>query len=257
MSIIHSFHIRISFLFLFVISLTETAAADQAQTAADQAQAAADKAEAAADKAEADKADKAEAVAKAMAEVELQSELNKMGFGYGIAFIQNISGGTEVKNAFTDEDGILRVEERSDTRVGFILETHFLLGDETQKKIQKIRGEADGSVKNANLPPPYINMKHIKDILWGPYVSVELGEDVIRSLGAGVMITFRKVYLDGLTQKSSFLETFNLALGLQVDPEVKMLADGFFPNQDVGVGFQPRFKEGTQVGLTIMFSRNF
>ena len=70
------------------------------------------------------------------------------------------------------------------------------------------------------------------------------------AIGFGWMFGFRK---DEQESKS-----WNLGLGLVIDPSVKVLGDGMKENKPLPEGeSQVRFKEKSQCGLLVLFSFSF
>lgn len=94
-------------------------------------------------------------------------------------------------------------------------------------------------------------VKNTKD-KWGvgPYVAVQPGTNqIIEAISAGVMWGFR--YTDDKTDKRSW----NIALGLSVEPSSKTLGDGFVKNHGAPAGeTEVRYQNRTLMGVTALVS---
>ncbi len=76
------------------------------------------------------------------------------------------------------------------------------------------------------------------------------GDDIIDAFGGGIMMGFRK-------NKTDFL-SFNIGVGVMVDPNTKVLGDGFVANQaPPGTETEVRFKETEQIGILVLVSTSF
>ncbi|MCI5120819.1 MAG: hypothetical protein D3908_06445 [Candidatus Electrothrix sp. AUS4] len=86
----------------------------------------------------------------------------------------------------------------------------------------------------------------------GPFVALQTGsEDLIEYIGAGIMIGFKR-------NDASSKESFNIGLGVVVDPSAQILGDGIVENQPLPEGETAvRYKETSQVGLLALVSYAF
>jgi hypothetical protein len=157
-------------------------------------------------------------------------EFAGLSFGVGISLTLDTG-----KNDRVDEaqiiDGLVRVDKESNARARIMLESHYFFTPETQ------RGHLF-RVKNGN---------------WGigPFIALQPGTDeIIEAVGAGFMIGFRREDGNG--------SSWNFGIGAAVDPNVRILGDGFQANAPPpGNETQIRFKEKGQVGILLISSFSF
>jgi hypothetical protein len=188
------------------------------------------------------------AVRQEIATSTFQDKLDSLGFSGGVGAVF-MRGSPEVENAAVDSGGILRVDFKSKDRLGGILEAHHLftnLVGDPAAKIAKIQNAVRGQ-----------RPEDIFDFSPGIMVGAELGENAIRSLGIGVIFSWRRFHLEGdgkLTQKVAF----NLGAMLLIEQNVKTLADGFRDGSPLPTGQTAvRFKEESRRGIAITFSAGF
>lgn len=186
-----------------------------------------------------------------VASATLDDQLKGFGFAAGIAAVF-MSGDGEVENAEVDAGGVLRVDMKSKDRLGGILETHYLWGDllggsaRQQVKLDRVRRAIEAGRADS-----------VSDFAPGIMVGAELGENAIRSLGIGIILSFRRLQVDGsgkLTPKVAF----NLGAMAMIEQNVKMLADGLRDGQPLPAGLAAvRFKNDSRSGFAITFSAGF
>lgn len=118
---------------------------------------------------------------------------------------------------------------------------------------------------------------------WGPFVGFEPGSDkVIKAIGGGLMLGFlqkdmtnaeaaaaatkccaetsddaKKKCITDVEAKTKTNNSFNIGIGLVVDPSAQILADGIIENEPLPTGEKIRFKETSQWGFLIMSSYSF
>ncbi len=87
----------------------------------------------------------------------------------------------------------------------------------------------------------------------GPFVSLQPGTDeIIQSIGAGIMVGMK--YND----EKDDIRSWNLGVGIAVDPNTKVLGDGIEQNKPLPAGESSvRLKETTQVGVLVLLSFGF
>lgn len=193
----------------------------------------------------------------------IQNDLRGLGFGAGVAAIFT-DGDAPVENASVDAGGILRVDRQSRARVGAILEAHFLFNDlqytqQAPTPTQRKALDALAAVPN----PGAITVGSVaNDTAHGPMVTVELGDDVIRTIGLGYMVSWRR--FDVTRDANGRLATitprgvaFNLGVSVLIEPKVKNLADGLVENALPPAGMEVRFQEEARVGCALVFSAGF
>lgn len=85
----------------------------------------------------------------------------------------------------------------------------------------------------------------------GPFAAIQPGgDDIIDAFGGGLMVGFRKNRETKLA--------FNVGIGIIVDPNTKVLGDGFAANLAPPPGeTEVRFKETEQYGALILISTSF
>lgn len=85
----------------------------------------------------------------------------------------------------------------------------------------------------------------------GPFIALQPGtQEIIEAAAIGVMIGFKRPDESG--------NSWNIGIGVVVDPNVQILGDGFVENQAPPNGeMQVRFKEKSQVGIVILASFGF
>ena len=158
-----------------------------------------------------------------------QSTLQNLGFGVALSLQWNILKPDIVNDATVDANGIVRVNTRSNTNAGFMLEMHYLMHTWT-----------------------YNNDKEIGT---GPFVAVQPGTDqIISAVGAGWMVDWKV--------KPNDRKGFGLGLGYAARPSAKTLGDEFVANQPAPVGpngqplpirFETRDKGSVLVVLSFTF----
>jgi hypothetical protein len=151
------------------------------------------------------------------------------GFNFGIALglTMDIGSDESVESAEV-VNGIVRVTKEENNVPRIMLETHYFFTPDHQLWAHD-QGE------------------------WGigPFVGIQNGSnEIIEYIGAGVMIGFRR------TNQST--DSFNIGLGVVLDPSVKILGDGIEENQALPTGETAvRYKETSQMGLIAMISYGF
>ncbi|MBL8750432.1 MAG: hypothetical protein JNK78_14815 [Planctomycetes bacterium] len=150
-----------------------------------------------------------------------ETSLEGFNFGTGIGATFDMHSGSRVKSA-SIRDGTVRVDEEGDAQLGFVLETHYFFGAS-------------------------------KPRLWGtgPFVAIKMGEnDLIDEAGLGWML--------GLRRRVEDTNSFNIGVGVMVDPDAEVLADGFIANQPAPAGATDvATKKEERFSFAIVFSYTF
>jgi len=174
---------------------------------------------------------KAEAEAEALAadaakETENRRKFAGLDLGVGISVTFDF-GGLERINSAEIVAGIVRVTDEDDVRARIMLESHYFF---------------------TNDPGPFGVLAG--DWGWGPFVAIQPGTDeIIEAAAVGLMVGFR--------QKGSD-RSFNIGLGIAVDPNVQTLGDGIERDTPLPVGETAvRFREEAQYGMVLIFSQTF
>lgn len=147
-------------------------------------------------------------------------------FGIGLSLTKDNGNNDRVVSATLDENNIVRIEEEQNSVARIVLESHFFFP----------RTTASG-------------------LIWGhgPFVALQPGTDeLIDALGMGYMVGWRR---NNSTDDNS---SFNLGVGVIVDPSVRILGDGIEPNQPLPANETAiRYKQTSQNGWLVMFSFGF
>lgn len=177
----------------------------------------------------------AEKAAEAAIEKQSQRKFAGIDFGVGISATVDYGANDRVKDAEII-DGIVRVTADNNVNARVMLELHYFFTP-----------GMDMDKENDEISP----LTGASDFGWGPFVALQPGTDeIIEAIGLGIMV--------GWKRKSSASSSWNLGFGVVVDPNVKILGDGFEENQPPpGNETQVRFKETDQWGLLILGSYSF
>jgi hypothetical protein len=149
-------------------------------------------------------------------------------FGVGLSFTADTGKHDRVEDATVDANGVVRVTKTNNGRARVMLEAHYFFPPLRQK-----------STEEANWG-------------WGPFVAVQPGSDeIINALGIGILFGWRH-------DKTSN-QSFNLGVGISVDPSTKVLGDEFVEDQPAPKGpdakpLPVRFKTRDQEGFLLLAS---
>ena len=160
------------------------------------------------------------------------------GFKFGVALGLTMDLGDNDRVESADVfNGVVRVTKDNNYSPRIMLETHYFFTPPPEKIFGK-------TIANY--------LEHERGNLGiGPFVAIQNGsDDFIEYIGAGIMLGFRR------TGEST--NSFNIGLGVVVDPSAKILGDGIVENQPLPEGETAvRFKETSQLGLLAMVSYAF
>jgi hypothetical protein len=156
-----------------------------------------------------------------------------LNFGVGISLTADLGSHNRIDTAFVDENGIVRVSKDQNTVARIMLESHYFF--DTKK------GDKD--------PWSFLGMVTADEWGHGPFIALQPGTDeIIEAIGIGWMVGFKK----------SKTESWNLGIGIVIDPSVQTLGDDIIENELLPAGeTQIRFKETSQAGLFLLASFSF
>jgi len=173
-----------------------------------------------------------------------------LGFGLGVSLSTDLGRVSHVVSA-DNVNGIVRVKDTQDVVVGFVLEAHYFFNQ-------------------GNFP-----WLGNWNSTWGtgPFVAIEIGSSSaaptaggpITAYGLGWMVGFREPtkwdYSNPNNPKPVYTGTgnlsWNLGLGLRVDPRAQVLGDGLVANQPLPPGDQIRYRTLPRYSLMIVSSFGF
>ena len=155
-----------------------------------------------------------------------EESLDGFNFGTGIAAGFDLHRGQRIDSASIGPNAsgqsVVRVDKEAETRLGLVLETHYFwtVGQE-------------------------------RLIGLGPFFAIKSSDsDLIQEAGLGFMI--------GLRHNKEATNSFNIGLGVMVDPSAKVLADGFSAGAPPPPGATSvATKEETRFSAVVLFSYTF
>ncbi len=126
-------------------------------------------------------------------------------------------------------DGIVRVTDQNNTPARLLLESHYFF------------------------KPRFTGPFGLPEDMWGigPFVAVQPGDErIIEAIGLGMMIGFRR--------EETRSNSFNIGVGVMIDPDTRILGDGFAANAPPPGGEEEiRYRETSQVGVMVLTSFSF
>jgi hypothetical protein len=169
---------------------------------------------------------------------EASSILSNFHFGVAIGVIAKAGERDLVQSATVDANNIVRVERDNNTRANFLLEAHYFF-------------EPDAELWGTGL-------KH-NQWGWGPFVAIQPGtQNIVEAVGVGLMIGFKRAALMAKEKAPERGDSFNLGMGLLVNPNAQVLGDGIVANQPLPAGeTDVRLKTTTELGWLFVFSYSF
>lgn len=164
----------------------------------------------------------------ANAEKDAKEKFKGIGFGVGLSLVVD-SGGDDRITSASVVNGVVRVDEESNSQARALLETHFFFTSD-----EKLLGRAAGDVGH------------------GPFMALQAGsEDVIEAIGLGYMVGFRRA---GAQDGSSW----NIGVAYMVDNKAKVLGDGISANAPLPAGETAvRMKTQSEDSFALVFSFQF
>jgi hypothetical protein len=153
-----------------------------------------------------------------------------LNWGLGIAADFDV-GGARVSNA-SIVNGIVRLNDTSsNVGVSFVLEAHYFLRDYSFDFGQSMKGPGGCSTPQSTL--------NCTEIAHGPFVAIEVGDGSTSTPAAGGPITaYALGWMVGLHHPKFDAKgnpvadntSWNLGVGLRIDPKAQVLGDGFAAN---------------------------
>lgn len=182
-------------------------------------------------------------------QAELEKRLEKFGLGVAMGAVIDVGGRDRIESASLDPNGIVRIEQDSNTRANLMLEGHYFWSPDIDFPIgfTTDKGEKWFSwTKNGNWG-------------FGPFIAIQPGsQNIIEAVGAGVMIGFKRTAILSGTKPLPVGDSFNLGVGAMLDVRQKVLGDGIRVNERLPAGETAiRFRETSQIGAVILFSYSF
>jgi hypothetical protein len=199
---------------------------------------------------------KAQAPAPAQAQAQYDT-LSWAGLNWGLGIAADFDiGGTRVANA-SIVNGIVRLNDTSSNiGVSFVLEAHYFLKDLVTK----------GCNPNLAIPLPKGGIDYnCTEVAWGPFVAIEVGggstsspqnNGPITAYALGWMMGLHHPKVDSSGKPDT--TSWNLGVGLRIDPKAQVLGDGFAanlppPNGETAI----RYKTEPKAGVMVMSSFSF
>ncbi len=168
-------------------------------------------------------------------------EFGGIEFGAGFSFTLDVGTNDRISDAEL-VNGIVRVKDENNGRARIMLESHYFFTPTL--KFLNLENRAPTEENGEIIDPGK------KQFGIGPFFALQPGSDnIIEAIALGLMIGFRR----GDTS-----ESFNLGIGVVVDPNTKILGDGIVANQPLPAGETAiRFKEVMQTGVLVLASFSF
>lgn len=164
------------------------------------------------------------------------------GFNFGVALGVTIKAGKRdlVQSASLDANRIVRIDRDNNTTANLILETHYFFTPPTSL-------------------PSWLGGIEAKDWGHGPFIAIQPGtENIIQSVGAGWMIGFKRSTIVARDIARDRGDSFNLGIGVMVNPNAQVLGDGLQKNQQLPAGETTvRLRKTTEMGYLAIFSYTF
>jgi hypothetical protein len=162
-----------------------------------------------------------------------------IGWGLGIAADFDI-GGKRVADAQI-VNGLVRIKDSSsNVGVSFVLEAHYFFTE--------------------SRPWPKCYGFGCNNVAFGPFVAIEIGGGTSATTNAGPITGYALGMMVGLQHPDAPSKTssWNFGVGLRVDPQAKVLGDGFVANQPPPAGETAiRTKTEPRYGLMLLSSFSF
>lgn len=163
-----------------------------------------------------------------------------MGFGVAIGVVSKAGKRDVIQSATLDPNGIVRVDSDANTTANLILEGHYFFTPEKRFIPQAF----DAAPRN-----------------WGhgPFIAVQPGtQNIIEAVGIGWMLGFKRANIVAKDTAPNRGDSFNLGLGIMVNPNAQVLGDGITKNQALPAGETAvRLKTTTEMGWLFVFSYTF
>jgi hypothetical protein len=182
-----------------------------------------------------------------------RTEWGGLGWGIGLAANFDVTGKRVVNATVVPPLNIVRIDDAtSNVNVGFVLEAHYFLRNLSFLENSWQRGPCSKTEGGT----------YCTQFAHGPFVAIQVGggtsavpgdKDLVTSYALGWMIGLRHPHLT-----TSDNASWNLGLGVRVDPNTKVLGDGIIANQPLPNGETViRYKTEPRFGLMVMSSFSF
>lgn len=188
----------------------------------------------------------------------LDNELFK-GFGFGVALgaVIDTGGRDRIDSARRDPNGIVRVEQDSNTRANFMLESHYFFKTTSDFPVGWLLGWLPGECWQDKF-----TFVKAGQWGWGPFVAIQPGTaNIIQAVGIGAMIGWKAPDAISIPKSEGSFRagnSFNLGVGVMLDVKQRVLGDGIHANQPLPAGeTEIRYRETSQIGALILFSYSF
>jgi len=172
------------------------------------------------------------------------------GLSWGIGLAADFDlGGTRVNSASIINNVVRVTDTSNNVGVGFVLEAHYFF------KAREFGGKAACTSTN-----PF-DVLNCTDLATGPFVAIEVGGGTSATPAANGPITgYALGWMVGMRHPSASLSptsSWNIGIGLRVDPKSQVLGDGIIANQPLPAGDSIRFKTEPRLGLMLLSSFSF
>jgi len=178
-----------------------------------------------------------------------------IGWGLGVAADFYVHSRRVVDAQIISGSNIVRVtDESANVGVSFVLEAHYFLNDVFWQDGVRVR--APGGCNQGKTI-----VLNCTEIASGPFVAIEIGGGTKATTDAGPITGYALGWMWGLHHPSlsaSNTSSWHFGVGLRVDPQARVLGDGFVANQPPPPGeTSVRFKTEPRFGLMLLSSFSF
>ncbi|MCX6952634.1 MAG: hypothetical protein NTV51_10795 [Verrucomicrobia bacterium] len=211
------------------------------------------------EKAQADAIKKTDDASKS-AEQSVAEKLAVWGFGGGVGILQ-LSGARPVDTATVDSGNVVRITTKSKTRIGPILEGHYVFSDlsvnqkDVASAISEMRAQSFAAHETPDQLAKRISTNSHRTFAF--VATAELGENTFRSFGLGVMFCLQRYTLTGDNVITLKGPAFNVGLITFAEANVKRVQGAYVDGQTVPAGTVMRLEEEGRYGFGLVFSTRF
>jgi hypothetical protein len=176
------------------------------------------------------------------------TNLGGLSWGVGLAADFDV-GGKRINNATVVNNIIRATDTSNNVDVSFVLEAHYFFVAKEKEAVKRACG--------SNISFDWINCTVVAT---GPFVALEVGSSSGSSSGSGVITGYALGWMVGLqhpTAPKGVVSTWNLGIGLRIDPKAQVLGDGLVVNQPLPPMDSIRLKTEPRLGLMLLSSFGF